>query len=210
MNNTSDHNNENENTRTPAGSNMKKHSKKIIALAMAGILAAGAGGTALYNSMNRQEAFSSDEITDDLADENTGNTAGEVTEIEAESAGSASVSGEDSSGTVIADGTLEAAEEEEIMIPTGIVIDEVLVESGDTVTEGQALATVDVTSVETAISEVEAAIDAIDEQLAGLEEEDETSDADETSDEEGTSDEDEISEEELLMEHPALMISCYT
>lgn len=45
--------------------------------------------------------------------------------------------------TVVGSGTLSDGDSEDVTIPTGITIDQVLVESGDTVKKGDALATVD-------------------------------------------------------------------
>lgn len=80
------------------------------------------------------------------------------------------------SNTVVGTGTLADDDPEDVKIPTGIMINKVLVESGDNVTEGQALATVDMTSVETAISEIQSSISSIDTQLKAIgdETEDET------------------------------------
>jgi multidrug efflux pump subunit AcrA (membrane-fusion protein) len=74
------------------------------------------------------------------------------------------------SNTVVGTGTLADADPEDVTVPVGITIDEVLVESGDTVNEGDALATVDQTSVAAAISQIQESIDSIDTQLAAISE----------------------------------------
>jgi len=72
------------------------------------------------------------------------------------------------SNSVTGTGTLAEDDAEDISIPTGITIDKILVESGDTVTVGQALATVDETSVKTAIAEIQTSLSAIDTQIEAI------------------------------------------
>ena len=74
--------------------------------------------------------------------------------------------------TVVGSGTLSDGDSEDVTIPTGITIDQVLVESGDTVKKGDALATVDQTSLASEISSLTDSISSIDEELEDLEDED--------------------------------------
>lgn len=72
------------------------------------------------------------------------------------------------STTVSGTGSLEYGDAIEIKIPDDITIDEVLVKSGDTVTEGQALATVEKQSLEESISDIQDSISDIDEDIEAL------------------------------------------
>lgn len=74
--------------------------------------------------------------------------------------------------TVVGSGTLSDGDSENVTIPTGITIDQVLVENGDTVKKGDALATVDQTSLASEISSLTDSISSIDEELEDLEDED--------------------------------------
>lgn len=51
------------------------------------------------------------------------------------------------STTVVGTGTLENGTATDVVVPTGVKVKEVLVTSGDTVTEGQVLATLDEASI---------------------------------------------------------------
>ena len=62
---------------------------------------------------------------------------------------------------VLADEGLEA-----ITVPEGVTLTEVLVEAGDTVTEGQALASVDMSSVLTAMATLQSSLEDLDDQIA--------------------------------------------
>ncbi|MGI6151397.1 MAG: hypothetical protein ACOYIR_05550 [Christensenellales bacterium] len=64
--------------------------------------------------------------------------------------------------TVVGTGNLEYDDAQDIKIPTGITIDEVLVESGDAVTAGDTLATIDPLSLKREIGSVRSRIDALD------------------------------------------------
>ncbi|MDD3279235.1 MAG: HlyD family efflux transporter periplasmic adaptor subunit [Lachnospiraceae bacterium] len=64
--------------------------------------------------------------------------------------------------TIIGTGNLANDDAVSIKIPSGVVIDEVLVESGDEVLAGDVLATVDSASVYSAMEEVQSAIDELD------------------------------------------------
>ncbi|MCD8018389.1 MAG: HlyD family efflux transporter periplasmic adaptor subunit [Clostridiales bacterium] len=72
------------------------------------------------------------------------------------------------STTVVGTGTLETGDAEDVVVPSGIKIDEVLVEAGDTVTEGQTLATVNEASIASALLEVEENLDDVNDQIDDL------------------------------------------
>ena len=72
--------------------------------------------------------------------------------------------------TVVGTGTISDDDPVDVKVPTGIRIDKVLVEKGDEVEEGTPLATVDPTSVKTAISGIQQSISSIDESLSDLDE----------------------------------------
>lgn len=55
---------------------------------------------------------------------------------------------------------------ESVTIPEGVTVDELLVEAGDTVTEGQALATVDMPSVLSAMAALQTSLEDLDQQIA--------------------------------------------
>lgn len=67
--------------------------------------------------------------------------------------------------TITASGTLSEAESSDVLIPSGISVKNVLVEAGDTVSKGDALAKVDMTSVKEQIYEVRSSISSIDSRL---------------------------------------------
>ncbi|MFV0528169.1 MAG: HlyD family efflux transporter periplasmic adaptor subunit [Lachnospiraceae bacterium] len=70
------------------------------------------------------------------------------------------------STSVSSTGTLENDTANDIEIPTGIKIDEVLVESGDSVKAGDVLATVDTTALGTLITSVQEEINTLDAEIA--------------------------------------------
>jgi len=63
-------------------------------------------------------------------------------------------------------GTLAQVDLETISVPTGVEITEVLVESQETVAEGAVLATVDMASVMTALSDIQEQMDQLDKEIA--------------------------------------------
>lgn len=71
----------------------------------------------------------------------------------------------DISNTVVGTGNLEAGGASALNIPSGLVIEDVLVESGDQVSAGDALATVSEASVLGAMEKVQSAISELDEQI---------------------------------------------
>ena len=70
--------------------------------------------------------------------------------------------------TVVGTGILADGEAQDIDAPSGLIIDQVLVESGDQVEEGQVLATLDTGSVKSAIKDIQASIVSVDDQLDAL------------------------------------------
>lgn len=69
------------------------------------------------------------------------------------------------SETVEGSGNIEVADTVDVKAPTGLTISEVLVESGDTVTNGQVLANIDETSIVSALVSVEDSLEAIEDRL---------------------------------------------
>lgn len=70
--------------------------------------------------------------------------------------------------TTLASGTgiLEEVDLEALTVPAGVEINEVLVEAGDTVTQGQLLAKVDMATVMTALSDLQERLDDLDDDIA--------------------------------------------
>lgn len=71
----------------------------------------------------------------------------------------------DISNTIVGTGNLVADDSDAVTIPSGIVIDEVKVESGDHVSKGDVLAVVNQASVLSAMSSVQAEIESLDEEM---------------------------------------------
>lgn len=69
------------------------------------------------------------------------------------------------STTVSGSGMLTDADTQQIVLPKGVKLDEILVKAGETVKKGDALATVELSSVMGAMSTVQAELDKLDEQL---------------------------------------------
>ena len=63
-------------------------------------------------------------------------------------------------------GVLADEDLEPVTVPEGVTLTEVLVETGDTVTEGQALASVDMSSVLTAMAALQTSLEDLDDQIA--------------------------------------------
>lgn len=81
------------------------------------------------------------------------------------------------STTVVGIGTLENGTATDVVVPTGVKVKEVLVSSGDTVTEGQVLATLDEASIASELLEVKENIETVEDEIDALSDE---------ADEEGT------------------------
>lgn len=73
------------------------------------------------------------------------------------------------STTVTGSGTLTAEDLEEMSVPAGVEVTEVLVRPGDSVAAGDVLATVELSTVMSAMSELQAEIDDLDEQISEAE-----------------------------------------
>lgn len=69
------------------------------------------------------------------------------------------------SNTIVGTGNLELNASSAVQIPSGVTVKETKAESGDAVSKGDVLATVDKSSVIEALAEVQEAIDSIDEQI---------------------------------------------
>ena len=81
------------------------------------------------------------------------------------------------STTVVGTGTLENGTVIDVVVPAGVKVKEVLVSSGDTVTEGQVLATLDEASIASELLEVKENIETVEDEIDALSDE---------ADEEGT------------------------
>ncbi|MCD7829268.1 MAG: HlyD family efflux transporter periplasmic adaptor subunit, partial [Clostridiales bacterium] len=69
------------------------------------------------------------------------------------------------SSTISATGNLAMTDTEDVTIPSDLTVDEVYVESGDSVTEGQTLATLNTTSIVSALLDAEESLEDIEDQL---------------------------------------------
>lgn len=69
------------------------------------------------------------------------------------------------SNTITGTGNLELDDAEAVTIPSGLTIEDVLVESGDYVSAGTVLANVDGTSVQTAMDEIQSELEELDEKI---------------------------------------------
>lgn len=67
---------------------------------------------------------------------------------------------------VSGNGTLANVDTKVIEVPAGVDLLDILVENGETVTEGQLLATADMATVQTALSDLQAEIESLDSQIA--------------------------------------------
>ena len=72
------------------------------------------------------------------------------------------------STTVVGTGTLENGTATDVVVPTGVKVKEVLVSSGDTVTEGQVLATLDEASIASELLEVKENIETVEDEIDAL------------------------------------------
>ena len=124
---------------------MKKYSKKKkwIAAGMSVVLVGGAAGGIYFNTHHR--SFQA--------------------KAETASVQTATVEKGDISTTVVGTGNLEGSSAQDVTMPAGVKVDEVLVESGDSVQKGDTLATVDADSVKQAMLDVQEEIDELDEEI---------------------------------------------
>lgn len=91
---------------------------------------------------------------------------GKMADAQAQSVQSMVVEKGSVSNSIEGSGNLESAAEVDVTAPTGIEVDEVLVESGDKVTKGQKLATIKKSSVVSALVDVEESLDAVEDELS--------------------------------------------
>lgn len=131
----------------------RKHKKIIICTAAAAVLAVtGGAGAAIWQYQAKQKPQAPEQKNQ------ASKATAEVSSL---------------SNTIVGTGNLEADTPVSLKIPSGITISEVKVESGDHVSKGDVLATVDSVSVLSTIEEVEEQIDSLDAQIAENQEADE-------------------------------------
>lgn len=119
-----------------------KRGKKWIILTGAGILlAAGIGGICIIQSGRGKKGAAVPEAIGVKAGRDTLSTS------------------------VVGSGSLQGGEIQDIQVPSGLVIESVAVETGDTVSAGQVLATVNETALKAEIAQVQSVITQLDEQL---------------------------------------------
>ncbi len=119
-----------------------KRRKKWIILTGAGILlAAGIGGICIIQSGRGKKGAAVPEAIGVKAGRDTLSTS------------------------VVGSGSLQGGEIQDIQVPSGLVIESVAVETGDTVSAGQVLATVNETALKAEIAQVQSVITQLDEQL---------------------------------------------
>lgn len=130
------------------GKSKKKKRRKIIITVVAIVLVlaiiAIVGVNALQRSVRERFAASSGEV---LSHEVSTGTISTV------------VSGS---------GTLTDVDLEAITVPDGVEVTEVLINTNDAITQGDVLATVDMTSVVNVMADIQAEIEALDEQISEL------------------------------------------
>lgn len=120
--------------------------KKVILAVGVVIIAAGvAGGVFLYTGKNK------------------------MPQMPQQKASQATVARGEISNTIVGTGNLERDTAVSLKIPSGITVEKVQVESGDTVTQGQVLATVSHLSVLTAMADTQEGIDSLEEQIEDYE-----------------------------------------
>lgn len=128
------------------GKSRKAKKRKIIrtVLIIVAVLVVGliAGVSILQQQVRKQFASSSQEVLSAAAERGTISTV---------------VSGS---------GTLTNVDTKTVSVPSGVEVTETLVEFGDTVSEGDLLATVDMASVRTAMSDLQEEIEDLDDQIA--------------------------------------------
>jgi multidrug efflux pump subunit AcrA (membrane-fusion protein) len=124
---------------------MKKYSKKKkwIAVGMSVVLIGGAAGGIFFRSRSRSFQAMAENVA----------------------VQSAVVEKGDISTTVVGTGNLESTTAEDVTMPSGLKVEKVLVESGDSVKKGDTLATVDAASVKQAMLETQEEIEELDEEV---------------------------------------------
>ena len=124
---------------------MKKYSKKKkwIAAGMSAVLVGSAAGGIFFHSRSRSFQAMAENVAVQTAVAEKG----------------------DISTTVVGTGNLESAAAEAVTMPSGLKVEKVLVESGDSVKKGDTLATVDAASVKQAMLETQEEIEELDEKV---------------------------------------------
>lgn len=122
-----------------------RRKKVIIAVGVVLIAAGVAGGVFLYTGKNK------------------------MPQMPQQKASQATVARGEISNTIVGTGNLERDTAVSLKIPSGITVEKVQVESGDTVTQGQVLATVSHLSVLTAMADTQESIDSLEEQIEDYE-----------------------------------------
>lgn len=130
----------------------KGRKKKVIAVSLVGVLAAGGIGGALYYKQNSVVKMPEDTKQAQSATAELGSI----------------------SNTIVGTGNLALADAQSQTIPSGIEIEEVTVESGDQVTKGDTIATVSKASVLKAVEETQEEIQELDEQISDCQDSDDT------------------------------------
>lgn len=130
----------------------KGRKKKVIAVSLVGVLAAGGIGGALYYKQNSAVKMPEDTRQAQSATAELGSI----------------------SNTIVGTGNLALADAQSQTIPSGIEIEEVTVESGDQVTKGDTIATVSKASVLKAVEETQEEIQELDEQISDCQDSDDT------------------------------------
>lgn len=130
----------------------KGRKKKVIAVSLVGVLAAGGIGGALYYKQNSVVKMPEDTKQAQSATAELGSI----------------------SNTIVETGNLALADAQSQTIPSGIEIEEVTVESGDQVTKGDTIATVSKASVLKAVEETQEEIQELDEQISDCQDDDDT------------------------------------
>lgn len=120
----------------------RKILRTVLIIAVVLVAALTAGVSILQRQVRKQFASSSQEVLRAAAERGTISTV---------------VSGS---------GTLTNVDTETVSVPSGVEVTEILVEFGDTVKEGDLLATVDMASVRTAMSDLQGEIENLDDQIA--------------------------------------------
>lgn len=124
-----------------------KRKKAVIAVILTAAVA-GTAGTAVYRKMN----VPSPEMTGNQEANETKVTLGTI------------------SNTIIGTGNLELDEAEAVTVPSGITIKEVFAESGDYVSAGTVLATVEESSVLSAVEDIQEELEALDGEISQCQE----------------------------------------
>ena len=125
------------------GRKVKKSKKKKIISLIVVVAVAGTSGTVIYRKVRRPMAAATETSKIQTAEVKKGNI----------------------SNTITGTGNLELDDAEAVLIPSGLTIEDVLVESGDYVSAGTVLANVDSASVQTAMDETQSKLEELDEKI---------------------------------------------